>query len=130
MKRLYQFFFLLLALILPEPAIAYDLELDGIYYNFLYSSQYGLLAEVVSGEDPYSGDVTIPEKVTYDGTNYYVKVIGDYAFSECSGLTSVTMPDSIKSIESYAFNGCNALKNIIIPNSVESIGTYAFYNCI
>ena len=128
MKRLYQLSLLLLALLLPTSAHA-QVKIDGIYYNFLYSSVYGLLAEVISGEDPYSGDVTIPEKVTYDGTNYYVKVIGDYAFSECSGLTSVTMPNSIKSIESYAFNGCNGLKNIIIPNSVESIGTYAFYNC-
>ena len=129
MKRLYQLFLLLLALLLPTSAHA-QVKIDGIYYNFLYSSVYGLLAEVISGEDPYSGDVTIPEKVTYDGTNYYVKVIGDYAFSECSGLTSVTMPNSIKSIESYAFNGCNGLTNIIIPNSVESIGTYAFQNCI
>ena len=56
--------------------------------------------------------------------------IGDYAFYGCTGVTSVTLPNSVKSIGGYAFSGCTGLTSITLPNSVTSIGGYAFYNCI
>ena len=55
--------------------------------------------------------------------------IGDYAFSGCSGLTSVTIGDSVTSIGSNAFYGCSGLTSVMIPDSVTSIGEYAFYGC-
>ena len=55
--------------------------------------------------------------------------IGDYAFSGCSGLTSVTIPESVNSIGSYAFAECSGLTSVIIPEMVNSIGVYAFYQC-
>ena len=56
--------------------------------------------------------------------------IGSYAFSDCSGLTSVTIPNSVASIGGdYAFSGCSGLTSVTIPNSVTSIGRYAFLNC-
>ena len=55
--------------------------------------------------------------------------IGDWAFLECSGLTSVTIPDSVTSIGEYAFSGCRGLTSIIIPDSVTSIGYHAFDGC-
>ena len=55
--------------------------------------------------------------------------IGDYAFSYCSELTSVTIPDSVTSIGYSAFRNCSGLINVIIGNGVESIGQNAFYNC-
>ena len=55
--------------------------------------------------------------------------ISDDAFYGCSGLTSVTIPDSVTSIGSSAFNGCGGLMSIIIPDSVTSIGDSAFYGC-
>ena len=58
-----------------------------------------------------------------------VTSIGNYAFYNCSGLTSVTIPSSVTSIGICAFRGCSGITSITIPNSVTSIGLYAFYNC-
>ena len=58
-----------------------------------------------------------------------VKSIGDYAFYECSSLTSVTIGGSVTNIGNYAFSGCSSLTSVTIPNSVTSIGDEAFYEC-
>ena len=58
-----------------------------------------------------------------------VTSIGDYAFSGCSGLTSINIPESVTSIEYYAFSGCTGLTSITIPESVTSIGSRAFSGC-
>ena len=55
--------------------------------------------------------------------------IGDYAFYDCSGLTSVAIPNSVTSIGSYAFYYCSGLTSVTIPNSVTSIGDCAFLGC-
>ena len=58
-----------------------------------------------------------------------VTSIGGSAFSGCSGLTSINIPNSVTSISSSAFRGCSGLTSITIPNSVTSIGNYAFSAC-
>jgi hypothetical protein len=58
-----------------------------------------------------------------------VTIIGAFALSECTTLTSVTIPSSVTSIGSGAFGGCTSLSSITIPNSVTSIGNGAFYLC-
>ena len=55
--------------------------------------------------------------------------IGNYAFSGCTSLTDITIPDIVTSIGAYAFESCKLLSSIIIPNSVISIDAYAFKDC-
>jgi len=61
--------------------------------------------------------------------NGNVTTIGDYAFSNCSGLTSVTIPASVTSIGVAAFNGCSGLISATIPSSTTTIGNSAFAGC-
>ena len=58
-----------------------------------------------------------------------VTAIGSYAFNGCIGLTSVTIPDSVKDIGDYAFNNCSKLTSVTIGNGVTSIGDLAFRGC-
>lgn len=125
MKRIIQLSLLLLAILLPATAAAYDFEVDGIYYNKINGSD----ATVTSGDYGYAGDITIPETVTYNGMTYSVTGIGYKAFYNCSSLTSVTIGNSVTSIGDNAFSKCTGLTNVIIPNSVTKIYSEAFSNC-
>ena len=70
----------------------------------------------------------IKDCVNYIIPNSVTK-IGDYAFSSCESLQSVTIPNSVKSIGNNAFDWCKSLQSVTIPNSVTSIGDEAFSWC-
>ena len=79
-------------------------------------------------------EVTIPSEidgktVTSIGEETIMYIGGDYAFSCCESLTSVTIPDSVTSICSNAFWDCKSLTSVTIPDSVTSIGANVFYGC-
>ncbi|EHJ02117.1 Ig domain protein group 2 domain protein [Clostridium sp. DL-VIII] len=73
---------------------------------------------------PYT-EAVIPS--TIDGVK--VTTIGDKAFADCNTLTSITLPDTIKSINDYAFSGCTALTSINLPKNLIKIGDYALESC-
>ena len=94
-KRTFLFRFVLLALFLIGAKVvsAYDFAAGGIYYgitgtNDVYVTNNGSV-------NSYSGSVTIPSQVTYNGKTYNVVQIGYQAFKGSTGLTSVTMPNTI-----------------------------------
>ena len=139
---------LLVVILLPLLASAYDIEIDGIYYN-IFENEAEVTYPYSEEGGHYSGDVVIPESITYLDYTHTVTGIGDRAFMSCSDLTSVTLPNSIKtigysafaystslasvnigsnvtSIGMFAFDGCSSLDNFVIPNSVTSVGFSAF----
>ena len=109
---------------------AYDFKVDGIYYNIISSSENTV--EVTYRNDDYisySGNVVIPEQVSYNNDTYRVISIGNSAFNRCYNLTSVTIPNSVTSIGDSAFSNCSSLTSVTISESVTSIGDSAFSNC-
>ena len=128
MKKLFVLLFsLILSVVFSTSASAYDVKIDGIYYNL---NSEGKTAEVTSGGEKYRGKVVIPSSITVEGQEYPVTSIGRWAFQYCSGLTSVTIPNSVTSIGWDAFSDCYFLTSITIPNSVTSIRNGTFSNCI
>ena len=115
---------LILSVFFSISASARVVEVDGIYYDIS-----GTTATVTSG-NKYSGDIVIPESITFENSIYSVTSIGDYAFYDCSSLTSVTIPTSVTSIGDKAFYECSSLTSVTIPNSVTSIEDGAFVGCI
>lgn len=109
---------------------AFDCNVDGIYYNLNKTDKTASVTyyNYSSNQSTYTGSVTIPPSITYNGTDYSVTSIGDEAFYDCSGLTSINIPNSVIYIGYNAFSHCG-LTSITIPNSVTTIEAYAFENC-
>ncbi len=90
---------------------------------------------VTSGYSSYpyytypTGDLEIPSSVTYQGNTYSVNSIDVGAFWDCTGLTSVIIPNSVTDIGGLAFSNCTGLTSITIPSSVSHIGCVAFKEC-
>ena len=84
---------LILSVIFSNSASAYDVVVDGIYYDISETT-----ATVTKGDEKYSGDIVIPESISFNNSNYSVTSIGKSAFYYCKGLTSITIPNSVTSI--------------------------------
>ncbi len=100
------FLFILLGLF-PTIARAFngEVEINGLWYNIVTKGQ---TAEVIKYKSlPYSGDIVIPSTITYEGVECTVSSIGQEAFRGCSGVSSITIPSSIKKIGKWAFFNCN-----------------------
>lgn len=97
---------------------------DGLRYLYISQTEVELFES-----SKVSGAISIPKEITYNGRKYSVTNIGVRAFYECSGLTSLIIPEGITSIEENAFYGCSDLTSVTIPNSVKSIGYGAFMGC-
>ena len=123
----------ILMLLAGISASAYDFQSDGLCYDI--RSEEDRTVEVTykyhyqDSKNYVSGDIEIPRKVVYKSKTYTVTALGGGAFSDCSGLTSVTIPNSVTRIGEYTFDGCSGLTSLTIPNSVTYISYYAFWGC-
>ncbi|OHS98913.1 hypothetical protein TRFO_34747 [Tritrichomonas foetus] len=71
--------------------------------------------------DMLFGHLSIPDSIT---------IIPSYAFSECSGFTSLELPNTLTNIGEYSFSKCYGFHgNLILPNSITDLGSYAFSEC-
>ena len=118
-------------------AFAYDIAVENsdgvmIYYNYYNDGtelEVTFKGNYYSYIETYSGEVNIPEEVTYMSRTRKVTSIGGSAFRICPRLTSVTIGNSVNAIGSHAFYGCTGLTSVTIGNSVTTIGGAAFAGC-
>lgn len=147
---------LLLALLLPSLIKAETICVDGLYYEIVSDSEsdtntaYARLVAPETGK--YSGDIVIPEKISYNDLEYPVSAVSDNSFAWGSNLisvkflskftslphqcfydirtlTSVKLPSELTTLPDSCFNFCTSLKEIELPASLTSIGYGCFDNC-
>jgi hypothetical protein len=117
-------------LLLPGAATSFAQDASGTCgENLTWTLSEGTLTISGTGEMTNSPWSSYKEDITAVVVELGVESIGYAAFSNCSGLVSVTLPESIIFIENDAFSWCSGLESIILPESVTSIGNYAFYAC-
>ena len=103
--------------------IGYEAFSNTAYYNKEANWENGVLYignHLIEAKEDISGEYQIKQ-----GT----KTIANSAFSSCTSLTSITIPNSVTSIGEYAFGGCTSLTSVTIGSGVTSISNRAFYNC-
>ena len=136
--KIFKHLFTALLLLFSVAVNAHDFEVNGIYYNItdeanktVEVSCQGIVYDDYANE--YTGNVEIPESVTYNGKTYSVTKIHWAAFKDCSELTRIIIPRTITVIESQAFENCYALKTVInysgltlVKGSTDN-GRLAFY---
>lgn len=107
---------------MAQSAMAYDIKVKGINYNYVGKNQ----VEVTWGM--YTGTVTIPAHVEYDGKTYTVSQVEDMAFHELD-VESVILPESVERVGKSAFEGCQRLVSVRMSKGVKEIGYHAFKGC-
>ena len=130
MRRLLAYIFLLTSSTLH--LFAYDVEVDGVYFNVIGSRAY-VTHRGASGSmeaNSYSGNVVVPEQITYRGKAYTVFHVGPNAFACCDELTSVQLPSTVTGLGPCAFLGCPKLQKVLMPATMRVLGACSFTGCL
>ncbi len=122
---------MLMVFTIPNPVLAAADEFvdsgSGLKFKVLTEDTATNTGTVQVIENNYSDSVyIIPDTVTYDSLTYTVTGIGFGAFSNCTGLTSVSLPEHLTDIGNFAFDGCSSLGSIDLPDGMTGIGISAF----
>ena len=99
------------------------IEVDGFFYKDYGTASLELIPDP-SGAKKYSGDITIPGKVTYGGIEFTVESIGARMFNGNDELKSVTIEPGVREIGAYAFSGCENLEKVVLPSTLEDYDRY------
>lgn len=100
-----------------------EIILNGIKYRLNIDKT----AEVLAND--YSGDIIIPENVTYNDVTYRITSLENGCFNDCSYLTSISLPDGITSLGKNCFYSCDKLTSISLPDGITSVGNNCFSGC-
>lgn len=103
-------------------------QVGGIAYNL---NEELLTAEttVLPGGAKYTGALVIPASIETGGKSYAVVKIGDGSLRDAPGLTSVSIPEGLKTIGNSSFASCTGITSITLPSTVDAIEDWAFYGC-
>ena len=111
-RRLFTVIIMMVASVLSTEA---QTRIDWLYYNLDSNTKTASVAKNTSA----SGDIVIPEKVSYGNVEYTVTSLGDDSFYHCRELKSIRIPNTVTRIGWRAFHSCISLEKIEIPNSVN-----------
>ena len=126
MKKLKEIFALTLAVILFVQFIPLNIKVNAATTeNGLEYSAINNKVTITKCPENYEGALTIPSKI--GGKS--VTAIADMAFANCYNLTSVVIPDTVKTMGQYAFNGCQALKKVTLSKNCKVVSDSAFSEC-
>ena len=103
--------------------------IGGICYRLFEEKQEASVCRQPLG-NKYSGDVVIPDMVSYEGNMYDVRAIDYETFALVTGLKSVKFPAILKELRDGAFVECIGLERVVLPDTVEKIGERAFAGCV
>lgn len=110
-----------------------DTDIDGYKYAMIDGLRYGFKDEkayVAIQRPVYIPEkVVIPAKITFEGVEYPVIELMDSAFSDCTALIEIILPEGLERIGSNAFNGCTAMSKISLPQSLTWLGAGVFIDC-
>ena len=114
----------------PLTASAEDTNFEELYKEVYTEGAltYGIdrdYAEVIQCSKDARGEITIPDNIN----GVTVNIIAEEAFKDCTGITSVTIPESVLKVNEYEFSGCTSLKTVKNRADLQWVADYAFSNC-
>lgn len=111
------------------PAFSEEFMENGINYRVASSTPPSVYVCRLPNGEHYSGDVVVPSSVEHEGIEYLVSGISNWAFENCSEITNISMPQSIKEIGESAFAGCSQLTHLSFPDSIKYLEICVCYGC-
>ena len=122
MKKHLRFYCILLTCMLCSISAKAEFDYRVRYQigNFYYYLDFSSMEAIIADNNSYSGSLVIPEKLYSGYGTFTITGIYAFAFDDCDGLTSVTIPNSVTSIGYMAFHGCNKLESFYFKGGLPT----------
>lgn len=128
-KILQQTLVVLLMAVTAFAVSAQEFSIGDLTYKVIDTSSKFVEVSNVTSSGKTSSSITIPGRVTYNGTNYRVYRVAGLAFQNCTSLTTLTIRMGMDILFADAFKGCSNLTTVYLPSTIEGIRSNAFNGC-